>query len=81
MNDVQTRSLVSGDVLFLERPIAGIDWPTGYYVLHRLTQGIAVLSVLSQDAQGMCATSTTFTVSVEDLASFSVTRERARVPK
>jgi hypothetical protein len=70
----------AGDVLFLERPIPGIPWPTGYFVVLRRTEGSAAVSLLRQDAQGLCPSEEAYTISVEDFAAFTVTGERARVP-
>ena len=67
------------EVLFLEHAIPGLPWPTGYFVLHRLTPGIAILSLVYQDEEGLCGTGEIFTVSVEDLTAFSRTEEKARV--
>lgn len=80
MNDEQVKKIEVGDVLFLERPLEAMHWPSGFYVLHSLTQGSAVLSLLSQDEEGLCGTDDTFTVSVEDLLVFSPTLETGRIP-
>lgn len=71
----------SGDVLFLERPIPGISWPTGYYVVLRQTEGNATVSLLSQDTQGLCPSGEAFTISVEDYSAFALTGKRARISK
>ena len=79
MNDSQVKCLEAGDVLFLERPLTAIRWPTGYFVLHRLTPGVALLSLVNQDEQGLHGTDEIFTISVEDLVAFSQTEEKARM--
>jgi hypothetical protein len=74
-------SIQAGDILFLEREVSGIPWPTGYYVLRLLTQGCAIVSLLGQDDAGLYATDSPYTISVEDLPAFSATGQRARTTK
>jgi hypothetical protein len=71
----------AGDVLFLERPVFGIPWPTGYYVLRVLTEGCAIVSLVSGDADGLYAIDNPYTISTEDLGAFSRTGEKARIAK
>ena len=70
-----------GEVLFLEREIPGIPYPTGYYVLVASTEGTATVSLLSSDAKGLYAIDNPYTVSAEDLPAFRATGERARLRK
>jgi hypothetical protein len=70
-----------GDVLFLEHEIAGLPYPTGYYVLRILTEGAAIVSLVSNDAQGLYAIDNPYTISAEDLSAFKATGERARLKK
>lgn len=70
-----------GDILFLERSIAGIPWPSGYYVLQAITEGTATVALVSQDAQGLYGIDNPYTISVEDLGAFSPTGQKGRVTK
>lgn len=71
----------SGDILFLEREIPGIPYDTGYYVLTLLTEGLAIVSLVSNDAQGLYAIDNPYQISREDLGAFSATGKQARLRK
>lgn len=69
------------DVLFLERSAAGMPFPSGYHVLLARNAASIVVSLLGQDAQGLCAAGPPQSVSIEDADAFVVTDERARPPE
>jgi hypothetical protein len=70
-----------GDVLLLEHEIPGIPYGTGIFVLRLLTEGVAIVSLVSNDAKGLYAIDNPYTISREDLGAFSDTGERARIQK
>jgi hypothetical protein len=70
-----------GDVVFLEHSIAGVSYPTGYYVLCSLTEAAGSIALVGQDADGLYAIDNRYSISVEDLSAFSATGERARVTR
>lgn len=81
MQKANQTPLEPGDVLFLEREIAGIPWPTGLYVLRVLTEGAAIVSLVSEDGAGLYAIDNPYTISREDMGAFTKTGERARIYK
>ncbi len=70
-----------GQILFLERSIAGLPSPSGYWVLCELTPARASIALVSQDEKGLYAIDNRYEVSVEDLLAFTVTGKQARVSK
>ena len=79
MNDM-TR-IEPGSVLFLERPVAGLPYATGVFVLVHMTQGAVVVALVSQDERGLYGIDNTYTISTEDITNFTATGEKARVRK
>ena len=73
--------LAVGDVIFLERSIAGLPYPTGYWVLVSATVGSVEIALVSQDGQGMYAIGNRFQIYPEDLGAFSSTGLTARLTK
>ena len=69
-----------GDVVFLEHSIAGLPYPTGVYAIWRITEGLVVLSLVSENADGLYGIDNPYTISAEDLEAFTLTSEKARVP-
>lgn len=78
---MKTQAFEPGEILSLERSIAGIPYPSGYYVLTGVTEGTATLSLVSQDANGLYAADNPYTISIEDLGAFSPTGQKARARK
>jgi hypothetical protein len=70
-----------GDILFLEREIRNLPYPTGYWVLCRMNEAIAhVAMVTEDDINGVHATDNWYKISVEDLPAFTPTGKTAKVP-
>lgn len=73
-------ALKPGAILFLEREIPALPYPTGYWVLCKLTDATATLSLLDQTPTGtLCPLPERFDISVEDLDAFTLTAETAVV--
>lgn len=70
--------LKPGAVLFLERNISGLPYPTGYWVLCKISAATATFALLDQSPDGeLIAQAERFEVSTEDLAAFTLTAEIA----
>lgn len=71
--------LTVGDVLFLDRNVAGLPYPTGVWVVCELTEARAWIALTGWHDGQLAGITNWYEISSEDLEAFEATGERALV--
>ncbi len=71
-----------GDVIFQERPVPGLPYPTGVWAVCRVSAATAYVALVSSNKKlGTYAIDNWYKISLEDFVCFSPTGETACIPE